>query len=71
MFNLLRPDVLPVDDLGLQRAEPALPQRPADHAARPAQARGGLGTLALGCDVVPVALPGPGAGRVLSGPRVQ
>ena len=71
MFNLLRPDVLPLDDLGLQRAASrALLRRRGRRRGRAARVRRPLGALALGGDLVPVALARSGPGRILSSPLV-
>jgi DNA-3-methyladenine glycosylase II len=66
IFNLLRPDVFPLDDLGLQNAlrRHYFGGRKASPRACGAWARNGA--LALGGHLVPVAVPRPGASRILS-----
>ena len=67
MFHELRPDVLPVDDIGLQKAmcrhyrRKRAPTRDAMLARRRA-----LAAVALGRDLVPVAQPRSDPGRVLA-----
>ncbi len=66
MFNLLRPDVFPLGDLGLQKG-----LRVAYHGGRKVSAenhekpRRDPASLALGGDLVPVAVARPRPGRIL------
>ena len=68
IFHLMRPDVLPLADIGLQRAMRLHYNggRALTVARMRSWAR--MGAVALGRDVVSVAEPGCGAGRG-SGPR--
>jgi 3-methyladenine DNA glycosylase/8-oxoguanine DNA glycosylase len=65
IFNLLRPDVFPLDDLAEGHPAFVLPQSKSclEHHA---QAWRKLAAVALGRHLVPVALARPPAGRILS-----
>jgi hypothetical protein len=65
MFSLLRPDVLPVDDIGLQRAVEMLYNDGKQLTVTSCADRAGMGAVAIGGDVVPVAQPRAGTGPVL------
>ena len=66
MFNLLRPDVFPLDDLGLQKGDPRrLLQGSKDFLEKDEETGRDLAPVALGGHLVPLALARPGAGRVL------
>jgi DNA-3-methyladenine glycosylase II len=62
MFHELRPDILPVDDIGLQRARDPFQSRRTAPARRDVRGGGPVATVALGRDVVPVAQPRPDTG---------
>ena len=66
MFNLLRPDVFPLDDLGLQKGIRVAYFKGRKVSLKTMRKLGEtLAPVALGGHLVPVALARPGAGRIL------